>query len=93
MSFTANGFRVGADGVLKVGPPPIVGYAMGLPFNADGHLVVQLNVPAFPGDAYVGGIRVGPNGGVYVVDTTPPPESFGFANGFSTGFDTEATAS
>ena len=45
---------------------------MGLPFNVDGGLVLQVNQPVSPGDAYVGGVRVGPLGGVYAVDTTPP---------------------
>lgn len=53
-----NGFQVDDDGTLQIGPPPIVGYAMGLPFNAAGGLVVQLDVPPVTGDAYVGGVRV-----------------------------------
>ena len=59
-------------GTLQVGTPPITNYAMGLPFNVDGGLVLQVNQPVSPGDAYVGGVRVGPLGGVYAVDTTPP---------------------
>ena len=66
-----NGFKVDDDGTLQVGPPPITHYAMGLPFNADDGLVIQLNPPASLGDAYVGGVRVGPLGGVYAVDDTP----------------------
>jgi len=66
-----NGFKVDNDGTLQVGPPPITHYAMGLPFNAADGLVIQLNQPESPGDAYVGGIRVGPLGGVYAVDETP----------------------
>jgi len=66
-----NGFKVDDDGTLQVGPPPITHYAMGLPFNASEGLVLQVNVPPATGDAYVGGTRVGPLGGVYAVDTTP----------------------
>jgi len=66
-----NGFKVDDEGTLQVGPPPITNYAMGLPFNVDGGLVLQVNQPVSPGDAYVGGTRVGPLGGVYAVDTTP----------------------
>jgi len=67
----ANGFKVADDGTLQVGPPPITHYAMGLPFNVDDGLVLQVNVPPATGDVYVGGTRVGPLGGVYAVDTTP----------------------
>lgn len=67
----ANGFKVDNDGTLQVGPPPITHYFMGLPFNAEDGLVIQLNQPESPGDAYVGGVRVGPLGGVYAVDETP----------------------
>ena len=68
---TANGFLVDDLGTLQVGNPPIIDYAMGLPFNAAGALVIQVNQPVSQGDAYVGGIRVGPLGGVYAVDTNP----------------------
>ena len=69
---TANGFLVDDLGTLQVGNPPIIDYAMGLPFNAAGALVIQINQPVSPGDAYVGGIRVGQLGGVYAVNITPP---------------------
>lgn len=69
---TANGFLVDDLGTLQVGNPPIINYAMGLPFNAAGALVLQINQPASPGDSVVGGIRVGPLGGVYAVNVTPP---------------------
>ena len=84
--FTPNSYLTDQNGTVMVGPPPIVGYKGGLPYNADHELVVQLNQPVSPGDSYVGGVRVGPLGGVYIIDTAPPPEG-GYSNGFSNGFD------
>ena len=72
--YYVNGFMVDEFGTLQVGPPPIHHYAQGLPFDNEGRLVEQLNQPESPGDAFVGGIRVGPLGGVYVVNLTPPPD-------------------
>ena len=78
-----NGFGVRSDGRLCIAyGAPITQYEQGLPFSSDGRLVCQLNQPVSQGDAYVGTIRVGPLGGVYVVDLTPPVVS-----AFSTGFD------
>lgn len=85
---TPNGYLTDQNGTLMVGPPPIVGYKGGYPYNADGELVVQLNQPPVPGDEFVGGIRVGPLGGIYVIDTTPPPPpDAGFSDGYSNGYD------
>lgn len=61
---------------------PIAGYVGGLPVTATGALKCQLNQPVAPGDSYVGGLRVGPLGGLYINDTTPP-----VPNAFSSGFD------
>jgi hypothetical protein len=86
--FSPNSYLTDQNGTLMVGPPPIVGYKGGYPYNADGELVVQLNQPPVPGDEFVGGIRVGPAGGIYVIDTTPPPPpDAGFSDGYSNGFD------
>jgi hypothetical protein len=49
----------------------VVGYVGGLPVTATGALKCQLNQPVSPGDAYVGGLRVGPLGGLYIVDAAP----------------------
>ena len=65
---------------------PIIGYKGGYPYNANDELVVQLNQPVSPGDAWVAGIRVGPLGGVYIIDVVPPTLG-GFSNGFSNGFE------
>lgn len=79
----ANGFGLMNIGAVCVDPGGAIDhYAMGLPFTVDGRLVVQLDQPVSPGDAYVGGVRVGPLGGVYVTETPPAP-----FDGFSTGFD------
>lgn len=83
----ANGFMITDSGQLCIAyGGTIAQYAMGLPFTDDGRLVCQLNQPVSEGDAFVGGIRVGPLGGVYVTDVTPPvPHEFG--DGFDGGFD------
>jgi hypothetical protein len=82
-----NGIGTRVNGVLCLAPGGTVANRMcGLPVTADGRLVVQLNVAVAPSDPYVGGVRVGPFGGIYCVDVAPPPE-FGFSNGFSNGFD------
>jgi hypothetical protein len=86
--FSPNSYLTDQNGTVMVGPPPIVGYKGGYPYNADNELVVQLNQPPVPGDVFVGGIRVGPLGGVYVIDTTPPPPAdAGFSDGYSDGYD------
>ncbi len=73
------------NGDLCISSLPAVGHVGGLPVTATGALKTQLNQPVSPGDTYVGGLRVGPLGGLYIVDTTPPPPT-GFSNGFSAGF-------
>lgn len=64
---------------------PIAGYVGGLPVTATGALKCQLNQPVSPGDSYVGGLRVGPLGGLYIVDV-PPLVAGGFDDGFDPGF-------
>ena len=83
-----NGFGFRNNGALCINKfgTAIAGYQQGLPFNSVGQLVCQLNQPVSPGDAFVGGLRVGPLGGVYVTDTTPVVP-FSFSNGFSNGFN------
>jgi hypothetical protein len=75
-----------SNGDLCISSQPVAGYVGGLPVTANGALKTQLNQPVSSGDAFVGGIRVGPLGGVYITDTDPPPP-FSFSNGFSNGFD------
>jgi len=84
----ANGLGVTNFGSLNVNlsGAAIAGYNQGLPIDSVGNLICQLNQPVSPGDAFVGGVRVGPLGGVYVVDSTPVVP-FSFSNGFSGGFD------
>ena len=60
-------------------------YALGLPFTAQNRLVCQTNLAPTPGDPYVNGIRVGPNGGIYITDLTPPAQ-FAWSGGFSNGY-------
>lgn len=64
---------------------PTAGYVGGLPVTATGALKCQLNQTPAPSDPFVGGIRVGPLGGVYITDTDPTPP-FSFSTGFNDGF-------
>lgn len=80
-----KGFMLNGALCIRVSGEPTVGNVGGLPVTATGALKCQLNQPVSPGDVYVGGLRVGPLGGLYIVDTTPPPPT-GFSNGFSNGF-------
>jgi hypothetical protein len=82
-----NGTGARHNGLLCIAPGGVKANSMnGLPVTAEGALVVQLNVAFGIDDPYVGGIRVGPFGGIYCVDIAPPAQ-FGFSNGFSNGFD------
>jgi hypothetical protein len=49
----------------------VVGYVNGLPVTATGALKCQLNTTPVAADTYVGGLRVGPLGGLYIVDAAP----------------------
>lgn len=82
-----GGFGVTDAGALcaNLSNAAIEGFHQGLPMDSVGNIVCQLNQPVSPGDSYIAGVRVGPLGGVYVVDTTPPPPD-GFSSGFSSGF-------
>ena len=85
-NYFVNGFGVSTLGQLCVSPGGVIAnFHMGLPRTSDGRLVTQLNNAPFIGDSYVAGIRVGPAGGVYTIDTAPPVEkawSSGFSNGY-----------
>lgn len=82
----SNGVGVMNIGAVCIDPGGTIDHFQGgLPCTADGRLVVQLNQPVSPGDAFVGGIRVGPLGGIYIVDGAPPVPN-GFSSGFSQGF-------
>ena len=83
-----HGFLNNGAFCIDVLGSPVANYINGLPVTASGALKCQLNQPVSPGDSYIGGIRVGPLGGVYIVDTTPPandPWSDGFSSGFGNG--------
>ena len=83
---TINGFGVSLLGQLCVSPGGVIAnFHMGLPRTADGRLVTQLSNAPLIGDSYVAGIRVGPLGGAYTIDTAPPvltAWSSGFSNGY-----------
>lgn len=81
-----GGFGLKEPGALSVSfGGTVTHYNQGIPMTADGRVVCQLNQPVSPGDSYVAGVRVGLLGGVYMVDTTPPPPD-GFSSGFDAGF-------
>lgn len=84
--YYVNGLMVDEHGTLQVGHPPIHHFAGGLPFDSEGRLIIQLNQATVPSDPYVGGVRVGPAGGVYALDLTPPFEIDAFSDGFDEGF-------
>lgn len=79
-------FMINGDLCIDIAGSPTAGFVGGLPVTATGALKCQLNQPMSPGDAYVGGIRVGPLGGVYVVNVAPVNDG-GFSDGFSNGFN------
>jgi hypothetical protein len=62
-------------------------YNDGLPFNANGSMVVQTDTTPAPYDPYDHGIRVGDNG-VYLTTGAPPVVLSGFDSGFDGGFGT-----
>ena len=67
-----NGFMVSDTGQLVMSTDPIVDYKDGLPRDASGRLRGQTDTVPAPTDPFVGGIRVGPLGGVYTTLTAPP---------------------
>ena len=63
----ANGFGFNTAGQLCVAPGgTIFNFVCGLPFTQTGRLVVQNNQSPASNEPYVGGVRVGPLGGVYI---------------------------
>lgn len=78
-------FMNNGDLCVDIAGGAVAGYTNGLPVTATGALRCQMNQPVSPGDSYVGGIRVGALGGIYVTDVTPPVPN-AFSSGFDTGF-------
>jgi len=67
----ANGFGFNAGRLcVSLGGAQAI-WREGLPFTLTGRLFAQLNTIPAASEPYVGGIRVGPRGGVYVVDIVP----------------------
>jgi hypothetical protein len=50
---------------------PSVNWQAGIPLVDGGAIFCQLNQTPNANDPYVGGVRIGPNGGVYIIDSTP----------------------
>jgi hypothetical protein len=81
-----HGFTLDGSLCIDIAGNPVFGYINGLPVTITGALKCQLNTAFSLHDTIVGGIRVGPNGGIYLIDTTPDIPG-GFDNGFSNGFN------
>jgi hypothetical protein len=67
-----NGFMVSDTGALVMSTDPIVTYQEGLPRDALGRLRGQTDTIPAATDPFLGGIRVGPLGGVYTTLAAPP---------------------
>jgi hypothetical protein len=67
-----NGFMVSGTGALVVSTAAISNFLEGLPRTATGALKAQVDTVPAAKDPFVGGIRVGPLGGVYTTYTAPP---------------------
>ena len=67
-----NGFMVSATGQLVVSASAAVTELDGLPRTATGALKYQADQTPAATDPFVGGIRVGPLGGVYTSTSVPP---------------------
>jgi len=67
-----NGFGVTHTGQLCASSEAAVDYLEGLPRTALGKLKIQTDTVPAATDPFVGGIRVGPLGGVYTTLTAPP---------------------
>jgi hypothetical protein len=68
----ANGMMVSPTGQLVFSANPIVGFKDGYPIDAAGALRGQTDTVPDPKDPFVGGIRVGPLGGIYTTLIAPP---------------------
>jgi len=75
----SNGFGVSPRGELCVGSTAIVNYLEGIPRLANGAVRTQLDVVPAATDPFLGGLRIGPVGGVYLSSAVPsilaPPEN------------------
>jgi hypothetical protein len=67
-----NGFGMSAANQLCISSAATVDFLEGLPRTATGALKAQTDTVPDPLDPFVGGIRVGPLGGVYTTLTAPP---------------------
>ena len=82
---TVNGVPMNGDAVAFAVGGTIHHYLDGLPMTVDGRLVGQLNAVTSSSDTFVEKVRVGPLGGIYLVDVNPPVFK-AWSSGFSTGF-------
>ena len=67
-----NGFGMMNNGKLCINNAlPINHYLEGIPRAANGAIRIQLNQTPVATDPFLGGLRIGPLGGVYVTDAVP----------------------
>lgn len=85
---SVGGWRLDPLGrVVVAAQDASVVYNGGLPFNSDGSLARQIDTVPAANDPYVGGIRVGPAGGVYFTTAAPPVVLDSFSDDFSEAFE------
>ena len=65
-------FMNNGDLCVDIAGSPTAGFVGGLPVTDTGALKCQMNQAPSPGDSYVGGLRVGILGGIYITDAVPP---------------------
>lgn len=63
-----NGIGVDDTGALCVSSDPITDYLEGLPRTATGAIRTQLNQTPAATDPFLGGLRIGATGGLYISD-------------------------
>lgn len=63
-----KGFMLNGDLCVDTTGGAVAGHVGGLPVTATGALKCQVDQPVSPGDVWVGGIRVGELGGIYVTE-------------------------
>lgn len=67
-----KGFMLNGALCIRQSGEPVAGFVGGLPVTATGALKCQVNQTPSDTDPFVGGLRVGPLGGLYITDATPP---------------------
>jgi hypothetical protein len=80
-----NGVGMIGDAICIALGSVIHHYLNGLPRTLAGAIVGQINNVTTVNDTFVNKMRLGPLGGLYIIDITPPVLN-AFSSGFSNGF-------